>query len=244
MNMLRELSLFIRLFAGLALGLLVAAFMLFQVHVGGETFVVFVFEQMKGDLVPASAMLVSGSPLAVFGAEMLLATFLAALFVAPFALLALYAYLAPALTPREKRFFFGSLVLALLLFLFGAYLGYRFVIPRMFSLMTAYAVALGIPQYFFIGEFLSTVLVLLAVCGAVFLLPLLMPLLTRLGVIPAQFWRDQWRIFIVLSLVVTAILTNDGMGVTMLMLTAPLAGCYGLGTGLAAGVERLEKKGN
>ncbi len=58
--------------------------------------------------------------------------------------------------------------------------------------------------------------------------------LTFLGIIPSIFWREKWRYALLTFLLFSAIITPDGSGVSMMLLSLPLSGLYAVGTGVAS----------
>jgi sec-independent protein translocase protein TatC len=66
--------------------------------------------------------------------------------------------------------------------------------------------------------------------GIMFLLPVFMVFLSFLGIVKPCFWKNNWRYALLIFLIFSAIITPDGTGITMIMLSAPLAGLYFLGT--------------
>ncbi len=57
-----------------------------------------------------------------------------------------------------------------------------------------------------------------------------MYMLVALKIISNEFWKTHWRYSFFIFLVVSAIITPDGSGISMLLLSAPLMALYGVGT--------------
>lgn len=187
------------------------------------------FNQMVADLVPAGVTLVVTNPLSPFLIQMQIAFFLGFLATAPLFLYRLLRYLSPALYPRERHTILLLIIPTTLLFSCGAAFSYYFIIPPTFSFLYTYASTLNALPYFTAGEFIGFALSMLVATGFMFLLPIAMALLSRLGIIGRSVWRRQWRYATLTFLIVTAIITPDGSGISMLMLTLPLLGLYVVG---------------
>src|SRR4051812_41650273 len=139
-----------------------------------------------------------------------------------------WAFLAPALYQKEKRAVVPSLFVGLLLFLTGGGLAYRFVVPQalrvLFSFQTE-AIAPFITYDAYFGFVLQVCLAL----GLSFELPLVILILSWLGVIgPAELNRFR-RYAIVLSFVAGAVLSPGTDVFSMVMMTVPLLLLYEIG---------------
>src|SRR3954447_2488323 len=139
-----------------------------------------------------------------------------------------WAFLAPALYQKEKRAVVPSLFVGLLLFLTGVVLAYLFVVPQalrvLFSFQTE-AIAPFITYDAYFGFVLQVCLAL----GLSFELPLVILILSWLGVIgPAELNRFR-RYAIVLAFVAGAVLSPGTDVLSMVMMTVPLLILYEVG---------------
>ncbi|HEX2609390.1 MAG TPA: twin-arginine translocase subunit TatC, partial [Gemmatimonadales bacterium] len=139
-----------------------------------------------------------------------------------------WAFLAPALYQREKRALVPSLFVGLLLFLTGVVLAYLFVVPQalrvLFSFQTE-AIAPFITYDAYFGFVLQVTLAL----GLSFELPLVIIILSWLGVIgPAELNRFR-RYAIVLAFIAGAVLSPGTDVLSMIMMTVPLLLLYEVG---------------
>ncbi|MCW9054564.1 MAG: twin-arginine translocase subunit TatC [Candidatus Pacebacteria bacterium] len=191
------------------------------------------FNQMVVDLVPHEVLLVVTGPLAAFIAQIKIALLLAFVFTLPVFLYRFVHYLSPALRGREKRTIFAVAFLSALLFALGGLFSYLVLIPPTFDILYVYTGAIDAAPFFTVNEFVGLVLSFVLATGILFLLPVVQVLLTRLGIVSPQFWRQQWRYALVVFLVVSAIITPDGSGVTMVFLSLPMTGLYLIGSAVA-----------
>jgi len=187
------------------------------------------FNYMTTDLMPEGVTLIVTNPLAAFVAQIKIALLLAFIFTLPFFLYRLIQYFAPALYIQERRSVLKVAVPSSLLFALGAAFSYFVIIPPTFSLLYTYTENISAIPYFAVGEFVSIVLALIFATGLMFLLPVVMILLSRFGIVKPYFWQTQWRYALLFFLIVSAIITPDGSGVTMMLLSIPMAGLYGVG---------------
>lgn len=195
-----------------------------------HSFSALVFEKIKADLVPETVELVVLSPLTAFVAQIKVAFFLAFLTLFPFLLYSLAAYIRPALFAREKNILFMLLFSSTALFLSGCAFAYFIVIPSMFAALYRFADAIEAVSFFAVNELTTLVFAFMFTTGILFLLPVCMYLLSSHGFVEKEFWKRNWGYAFLTFLVITAIITPDGSGVSMTLLTVPLIALYGLGT--------------
>ena len=160
----------------------------------------------------------------------------------PIILWQLWAFLAPALYEREKKALVPSLFVGLVLFLTGATLAYLFVVPQALRVLFSFqseAIAPFITYDAWFGFVLQVVLAL----GISFELPLVMVILSWLGVIgPGELHRFR-RYAIVCSFVAGAVLSPGADLLSMIMMTVPLLFLYEVGVAGSAIVHRRRAKG-
>lgn len=155
----------------------------------------------------------------------------------PIVLYQLWAFLSPALEKREKRIIVPALYGGLVLFAAGASMAYTIALPVSMRFFTGlqseflYAV-LGADEY------LSFALRLLVAFGIIFELPVVILILSVLGLVTPAFLREKRRHAIVISTVVASLLSpGDVILVTALMML-PLILLYELGIWLSVLVTR------
>jgi sec-independent protein translocase protein TatC len=139
-----------------------------------------------------------------------------------------WAFLAPALYAREKRALVPSLFVGLALFLAGVVLAYLFVVPQalrvLFSFQTE-AIAPFITYDAYFGFVLQVTLAL----GLSFELPLVIIILSWLGVVGPAELNHFRRYAIVLAFIAGAILSPGADVLSMVMMTVPLLLLYEVG---------------
>jgi sec-independent protein translocase protein TatC len=201
-----------------------------------------VFKKIQEDLVPPGVQLIVTNPLSAFLTQLTVSFWLAFAVTLPYFLFKLMNYLSPALYKDERRVMVKILVPSVFLFIGGCLFAYFTLIPLTFNFLYAYAVSMGTLQFFAINEFVTLVLGLMIGVGVMFLLPVFMTLLGWLGVVKACFWRKNWQYALLSVLILAAIITPDGSGVTMGILSGPLIGLYFLGYTLVSFTKKGGKK--
>ena len=159
----------------------------------------------------------------------------------PVILWQLWAFLAPALYEREKRALVPSLFIGLVLFLTGAVLAYLFVVPQALRVLFSFqseAISPFITYDAWFGFVLQVVLAL----GISFELPLVMIILSWLGVLgPGELHRFR-RYAVVCAFIGGAVLSPGADLLSMLMMTVPLLFLYEVGVAGSSIVHRRRAK--
>src|SRR5690348_1324939 len=147
-----------------------------------------------------------------------------------------WAFLVPALYPRERRLIVPALSAGALLFLAGAAAAYFWILPRALGVLLSFQQGVFDPlitadKYFgFAGQ-------LILAFGLVTELPLVIVILTALGLVTSRFLARNRRYAIVISAVAAALLAPPD-AVSMLLMMVPLWALYEVGIWCAWVVER------
>jgi len=233
----------------LGFSVFVACFGLKKAVIFGEEFFVFlpsdnsltvqVFNKIRADLLPPDVKLMVTNPISAFLAQILVSMLLGFLMTLPVFIYKIILYLRPALSPPERKSVMLSVLPLAFLFLFGSAYSYFFLIPVTFKLLYPFTTSIGAVAYFSVDEFIEYVLGLTLAVGLMFLLPVFMALLSWLGIISAEFWKNKWRFACLFFLIGSAIITPDGTGITMIMLFFPLMILYLAGYACARRMKRV-----
>jgi sec-independent protein translocase protein TatC len=164
----------------------------------------------------------------VFFVEMKVALF--AGFMVSFPVIAnqLWAFVAPGLYAREKKAFLPFLIATPVLFLGGAALAYFIVMPTAFRFFLGFggeAGGLQVQALPSAGDYLSLVMQFILAFGLTFLLPVLLLLLHRAGIISRAQMAGARRYVIVAIFAIAAIVTPPDPG-SQVILALPLMGLF------------------
>jgi len=140
----------------------------------------------------------------------------------------IWRFVAPGLYSKEKRAFYPFLLLTPFLFLGGAALAYYVAMPLALHFLLSYQGNVGgvtqeaLPG---VGNYLSFVTRFLFGFGVAFLLPVLLMLLERAGLVTRLQLKKGRRYAIVVAFVIAAVLTPPDV-VSQLLLAVPLVLLY------------------
>ena len=148
-----------------------------------------------------------------------------------------WAFLSPALLPSERRVIIPSLYLGLVLFAAGVAMAYSIVLPMTLRFTMSFQTE-SLEQAIVIGEYLGVVTRLLLAFGVVFELPIVILVLSVLGVVTPEFLSDKRRHALVGITVLSSLLTPGDVIAATLMMMVPLVVLYELSIVLARLVTR------
>jgi sec-independent protein translocase protein TatC len=176
-------------------------------------------------------------PTTGFFLELKLALVLGLILAFPVLVYQVWAFLAPALERRERRVIVPSLYGGTLLFALGAGLAYAVALPVSLRFLFGFqqdflALTIGADQY------LSFVVRLLVGFGLVFELPVVVLILSALGLVTPRFLRSKRKHAVVLITVVASFLSPGDLIMVTLLMMIPLILLYELGIVLSVLVTR------
>lgn len=141
----------------------------------------------------------------------------------------LWQFVAPGLYRKEKKALLPFLLATPVLFVMGAALAYYFALPVALRFLLGFEGDLGggvtqeaLPA---VGNYLDIVMQFLFAFGISFLLPVLLMLLERAGIVTYEQLKGAWRYAVVAAFAVAAVLTPPDIG-SQLLLAGPLCGLY------------------
>jgi sec-independent protein translocase protein TatC len=163
-----------------------------------------------------------------FFVEIKVAFFAALMIAFPIIATQLWMFVAPGLYAREKRAFLPFLALTPFLFVMGGALAYYVAMPLALHFLLGYqgniagVQATALPG---IGNYLDFAMRFIFGFGVAFLLPVLLLLLEKAGLVTRQQLKRGRRYAIVVAFVIAAILTPPDV-ISQLLLAVPLVLLY------------------
>lgn len=137
----------------------------------------------------------------------------------------IWGFLSPALYKHEKKIVIPALVGAALLFLMGMALAFEYVIPVTLAFFSSFQseVVEIMPT---VKDYMGFVISMCLAFGAVFELPVVIALLSAMGLVQPQLLAKFRRHAAVGCLVAAAIITPGSDPTSLLLLTIPLYALY------------------
>jgi sec-independent protein translocase protein TatC len=179
------------------------------------------------------------APAALFLAYLRLSLMSGFIFALPVIFYQLWAFVAPGLYARERRFAMPFVVCSTTLFLGGGYFGWKVAFPVAFKYLLDFSgavsndtISLQIQPTVMIGDYLEFISRMLLAFGAVFELPVLVFFLAVAGIIDHTHLIKFARYFVVLAFFISAIITPPDI-MSQFLLAIPLCLLYVFSIGIA-----------
>lgn len=165
------------------------------------------------------------SPADPFFITLKLAVVVGLILAFPIIVYQLWAFLAPALERHEKRAIVPALYMGLVLFAAGVALAYFVALPLTMDFFQGFQ-AEFLKQSLEVGKTLAFITKLLIGFGVIFELPVVVMILSALGLVTPEFLRSKRRHAIVLITVLASVLTPGDLVTLTIMLMVPLVFLY------------------
>ncbi len=165
------------------------------------------------------------NPSEVFFTYMEIALYAGILFTLPVLLYEVWAFVAPALWPEEKRAVLVILPTAVILFYVGLVFAYYLVIPAAVTFFMGFATQTLQPM-FSLESYLSFILALTLPFGFIFELPLIVVFLAKIGLVTGDFLKGKRKILIVIAFIFAAVVSPTTDIFTQTMIAVPLIVLY------------------
>jgi sec-independent protein translocase protein TatC len=163
----------------------------------------------------------------------------------PYIAFELWLFAAPGLRPRERKFGLAGIPFASLLFLLGMAFTFYVLLPAAIPFLGSFT---NISQFWAAREYFGFITGLMFWIGIFFEFPLVIYILSAMGLVQPSLLAQQWRIAVVIIAVIAAAVTPTIDPVNMGLVMAPMILLYFISIGLsyiaAAGRKRAAKAGS
>lgn len=171
-----------------------------------------------------------------------IAMFSGIVLAAPVWMYQLWAFLAPGLYKKEKKYSLTFIGAAIPLFAAGAALCYVFF-PTILRVLMGFVPA-GVAAQLPLDQTLVFFLRMMVVFGASFVLPLILVLFNFIGILSGERMRRHWRVVVLAIFVFSAIAVPTGDPIGMSVLAIPICVLYfgAIGIALANDKRRAARR--
>jgi sec-independent protein translocase protein TatC len=193
----------------------------------------FISEPARSALPPGSSLvfLTATEP---FFTYMKIAALAALIVSLPVILWQVWAFVAPGLYAHEKRFAVPFVLASCLCFTAGAYFGFVFLFPTIFSVLIKFGIGeAGVSAMLSMGAYLSLAMRLILAFGLVFEVPIVIFLLARIGIVDHHWLRRHRKYMIIVAFIIAAIATPGPDVFSQVALAVPFILLYEVGISLA-----------
>ena len=162
----------------------------------------------------------------------------------PYFAFELWLFAAPGLKPRSRKLGLASIPLVFIFFLGGMLFAYFILLPPALKFLLNFMGIQVIPRP---STYIGFVTGILFWIGLVFEFPLVVYILTLMGIIKPSLLKKQWRIAIVVIVILAAAITPTTDPVNMALVAGPMTVLYFISIGLgyialASRKKEIQKK--
>ncbi|MDP1544375.1 MAG: twin-arginine translocase subunit TatC [Anaerolineales bacterium] len=148
----------------------------------------------------------------------------------PYIAFEVWWFAAPGLKPREKKMGLVGIPLAILLFLTGMAFTFFVLLPTALPFLGGFT---QISEFWAANEYFKFVTGLMVWIGIFFEFPLVIYVLTSMGLVKPDILRQQWRLAVVIIAVLAAAITPTVDPVNMGLVMLPMTLLYFISIGLS-----------
>ena len=189
---------------------------------------------------PKDASMIAIGVIAPFMVPFKLAFYVALFAAMPVVIYQLWAFIAPGLYRREKRFAFPLLVSAVLLFYVGVFFAYFAVFPVMFDWLV-HSGPTTVKMQTDITQYLDFVITLFFAFGVAFEVPVAVVLLVLTGIVKVESLTENRGYVLIGIFVVAAILTPPD-ALSQCIMAIPMYGLYEGGVVMARVMQKMRRE--
>jgi sec-independent protein translocase protein TatC len=182
------------------------------------------------------------SPMEPFFITLKLAVLVGLLLAAPLVVYQVWAFLAPALLPQEKRAIVPSLYFGLVLFALGVAMAYFVALPLTLKFTMGFQTE-SLEQAITIKECFSVVTRMLIAFGLIFEMPVVLLALTVFGLVTPELLASKRRYAIAIITAVCALITPGDVITLTIIMMVPLILLYEVSITLSRLVVRKRRIG-
>ncbi len=186
--------------------------------------------------------LVFTTPTEAFWTYMKVAMIMGLFIAMPIILWNVWAFVAPGLHKHERRYAAPFVIIGSLLFIGGGAFAMLVVVPFAITFLVSFGQDQGLRPMITISSYIDFILKFTLAFGVVFEMPVVITLLSMLGVVTPQFLSKNRKYAILINFVIAAILTPTPDIVNQSLMAGPLIILYEVGIICSRVVARKKAK--
>lgn len=160
-----------------------------------------------------------------FSAHMWTSIYAGIIVAFPYILYEFWKFISPGLKPKERQTSRGFIVIASLLFFLGVLFGYYLITPLSINFLGNYQVSKEVFNDFDLDSYIALVRTSVLACGIVFELPILIYILTKIGLVTPEILRKYRKFALIIVLVLSAVITPPDV-VSQIIVAIPILILY------------------
>jgi sec-independent protein translocase protein TatC len=160
----------------------------------------------------------------------------------PYVFWEFWRFVRPALTTKELRKTTGLIFWVSFLFFLGVAFGYYVLTPFMVNFYFSYSLSPLIEIKPTFSDYIENLIYTTVGIGVLFQMPLLVALLTRIGIVTGNFLKKYRRHAFVVILIVAAIITPSTDPFSLTLVTIPLYALYEASIIIASRINKVKAR--
>jgi sec-independent protein translocase protein TatC len=153
----------------------------------------------------------------------------------------IWAFIAPGLLAKERKYIRAIVFFSTFCFLAGVAFAYFVMLPAALSFFATFGTS-AIENNIAVNEYMNFIISVMLSAGIVFELPMVSWFLSRLGILTPKFMRKYRRHAIVAIFILAAVLTPGTDPVSQVLLAVPLMGLYEISILVSAWASRKREE--
>jgi sec-independent protein translocase protein TatC len=176
-----------------------------------------------------------------FSAHMWTSIYAGVIVAFPYILYEFWRFISPGLKENERKSSKGFIFVASILFFIGVLFGYYIISPLSINFLGNYKVSEEVYNSFDIDSYIALVRTSVLACGIVFELPILMYILTKIGLVTPESLRKYRKFALIIVLVLSAVITPPDI-VSQIIVSIPIIILYEASIYISKIVVRNQKR--
>ena len=176
-----------------------------------------------------------------FSAHMWTSIYAGIIVAFPYILYEFWRFISPGLKEKERKSSRGFIVIASLLFFLGVLFGYYLITPLSINFLGNYQVSEEVFNDFDLDSYISLVRTSVLACGIVFELPIIMYILTKIGLVTPEILRKYRKFALIIVLILSAVITPPDI-VSQIIVAIPILILYEVSIYISRIVIRNQKR--
>lgn len=159
----------------------------------------------------------------------------------PYILYEFWRFISPGLKANERNSSRGFIFIASVLFFLGVLFGYYVITPLSINFLGSYQVSKEVFNDFDLDSYISLVRTSVLACGIIFELPILMYILTKIGLVTPEGLKKYRKFALIFILIIAAIITPPDVA-SQIIVAIPILILYELSIFISKVVVKNQKK--
>lgn len=176
-------------------------------------------------LPPMSISIINLNLSGQFVTHMTISMFAGIILASPIIIYQLFQFVVPALYEKERHYARVAVFIMSVLFFIGVLFSYYIMVPWTLNFLGTYQVSTMVANQISLSSYISTVTSTILSVGLVFELPVVVYVLSKLGIITPSFLKKNRKYAFVIILILAAIITPPDV-FSQIIVTIPLYSLY------------------